>query len=108
MVWNNHSNNLTTMNYNELIRSSRVVLVEFYAPWCSHCKKMMPVVERVKDSAAADVKVERFDVDRYADLAEQNAISSYPTFIIYRNGTEMWRQSGEMSEMELLAAIESM
>ena len=36
------------MNYNEIINSNKVVLVEFFASWCPHCQRMMPVVEEVK------------------------------------------------------------
>lgn len=84
-----------------------MVLVEFYASWCSHCRRMMPVVENVRRSVAADVAVEQIDVDRFPALAEENGVTSFPTFIVYRNAREVWRQSGEMSETALLAAVEA-
>jgi thioredoxin 1 len=68
---------------------------------------MMPVVENVRRSTAADVAVEQIDVDRFPALAEDCGVTSYPTFIVYRNGREVWRQSGEMSETALLAAVEA-
>ncbi|WP_367617853.1 thioredoxin family protein, partial [uncultured Duncaniella sp.] len=44
-----YSNLITiTMNYNEIIKSSPVVLVEFYASWCPHCQRMTPIVDQVK------------------------------------------------------------
>lgn len=45
------------MDYNEVINSEPVVLVEFYASWCPHCQRMMPVVEQVKELLQGRVKV---------------------------------------------------
>lgn len=95
------------MNYNELINSTEVVLVEFYASWCPHCQRMMPVVEQIKELLQGKVDVYQFDIDRNAELAQAERADSVPTFIIYRNGVEQWRQSGEMDGQVLLTKIES-
>lgn len=95
------------MNYNEVINSSQVVLVEFFASWCPHCQRMMPIVAQIKELLAGQVDIYQFDIDQNADLAQQEGADSVPTFIIYKNGKEQWRQSGEMGAQELLARIES-
>ncbi len=95
------------MTYSQIINSKDVVLVEFYASWCPHCKRMMPVVEQIKELLAGQVDVYQFDIDENQALADSQQVQSIPTFIVYRNGEEQWRQSGEMDGQVLLSKIES-
>lgn len=95
------------MDYKEVINSSEVVLVEFFASWCPHCQRMMPVVEQIKELLSGNVNVYQFDIDEYPQLASANGADSVPTFIIYRNGKEEWRESGEIEGQVLLSRIES-
>ena len=94
------------MNYSEIINSNPVVLVEFYASWCPHCKRMMPVVEQVKELLAGKVNVYQFDIDENEELSDREGVKTIPTFIIYRDGKEQWRQSGEMDGQVLLGKVE--
>lgn len=93
-------------DYNTLINSGEVVLVEFYASWCPHCHKMMPIVEQVKELVGEDVKIYQLDIDKHADLADMQKVESIPTFILYDHGAERWRNSGEMTGEALLGKIE--
>lgn len=95
------------MNYNEIIGSSEVVLVEFFASWCPHCQRMMPIVAQIKELLAGKVNVYQFDIDEYSELATENGADSVPTFIVYKNGSEVWRESGEIDGQVLLSKIES-
>ena len=94
------------MTYDELIQSSPLVLVEFYATWCSHCKAMEPVVEQVEEILEGRCKVQQLDVDLNQEVCDNEQINGTPTFILYKNGKEVWRQSGEMPGRELLEAVE--
>lgn len=94
------------MNYNEVINSTKTVLVEFYADWCPHCQRMMPIVEQVKELLEGKADVYQFEIDRNRELADENNVQSIPTFIVYKDGNEVWRQSGEMEGNMLLAKVE--
>lgn len=93
------------MYYDEAV-SKGTVLVEFYASWCPHCQRMMPIVEQIKELLAGQVTVYQFDIDENRELAEQVGASSIPTFIVYKDGEEMWRQTGEMDGNVLLSKIQ--
>lgn len=95
------------MTYNQVIQSAPTVLVEFYASWCPHCSRMMPVVEQLKELLKDSVPVYQFDIDKEKAKANEADIQSLPTFIIYRNGVQVWRQSGEMDGEALLARVQS-
>lgn len=72
------------------------VLVEFYATWCPHCQKMMPVVEDVKALLEGKAPVYQFDIDKYGELADELKVESVPTFLVFKNGEVEWRTSGEI------------
>ena len=95
------------MTYDELIRKSPVSLIEFYATWCPHCQAMQPIVDQIKEVAAGKIDVYQLDIDKNGDAAENEEVEAPPTFIIYRDGREVWRQSGEMDGEVLLSRLKS-
>ncbi len=95
------------MDYNNIINSSKVVMVEFFATWCPHCQRMMPVVEQIKELLDGRADVYQFDIDKNQEAADSLDVESLPTFIVYRDGKEVWRQSGEMDGQVLLSKIEA-
>lgn len=95
------------MNYVDAINSTKAVLIEFFATWCPHCQRMMPVVEQVKELLAGRANVYQLDIDRNEELASKEGVETVPTFIVYQDGKEMWRHSGEIDGEVLLAKIES-
>ena len=95
------------MTYDQAIRETQITLVEFYASWCPHCQRMMPVVEQVKELLEGKVNVIQLDIDENQEAAQANEVTSVPTFIIYSGGEEMWRHSGEIDGNDLLNKIQS-
>ena len=95
------------MTYSQAINEAPVVLVEFFATWCPHCQKMMPIVDQVRAALGEATPVIQLDIDQNSATAQENGVSGVPTFIIYKNGQEMWRQSGEIDGNELLAKVQS-
>lgn len=95
------------MDYTQAINSTPVVLVEFYATWCGHCQKMMPVIEQIKELLSGSVDIYQLDLDLNEKLADIEKVTSTPTFIIYRDGKPVWRESGEMDAQFLLDKIQS-
>ncbi len=95
------------MDYINELKSAPIILVEGYGTWCPHCQRMMPVVAQVKEHLEGQVPVIQFDVDENSKLASELKVNSIPTFIIYRNGVEEWRHSGEIDGNALLAKVQS-
>ncbi|MDE6299581.1 MAG: thioredoxin family protein [Muribaculaceae bacterium] len=95
------------MNYTEEINSAPVVLVEFYATWCPHCKKMMPIMEDIKTLLADNLKVLQFDIDKNEELADSENVKSLPTFILYADGKKVMTETGEMPGEVLLQKIQA-
>lgn len=93
-------------DYKQTINSAPTVLVEFYASWCPHCQRMMPVVADVRKLLGDSVPVYQYDIDQNKELASEEGVESIPTFIIYHQGKAVWRHSGEMEGSALLQAVQ--
>lgn len=87
-------------------QAKRPCLIDFYATWCGPCKMMHPVLEQLKSEMGDKVKILKVDVDKNLDLAKSFGIQSVPTLMIFKNGNNLWRQSGAMSAKDLKAKIE--
>lgn len=91
--------------FNELIQSTKPVLVDFYAEWCGPCQIMKPRILDVAERMGDDVKVILIDIDKEKELAERFRIQSVPTLIIFKNGKQQWRQSGVISAHALIQLL---
>ena len=91
--------------FREQIQSPIPVLVDFYAEWCGPCKMMKPRLLDVAERMSGKAKVIEIDVDKEKELAERYRIQSVPTFIIFKNGEQLWRQSGAISTIALLQLL---
>ena len=78
------------------------VLVEFYADWCGPCKQVGPVVEALSNELGSKGRVVRINVDQQPALAGEHGIRGIPTFIAYRNGREIRRESGAIPKSLML------
>ncbi|KAF2325099.1 hypothetical protein GH714_022768 [Hevea brasiliensis] len=82
---------LTADNFNEVVLDeTKDVLVEFYAPWCGHCKNLAPTYEKVSTAfkSEEDVVIANLDADKYKDLAEKFGVSGFPTLKFFPKGNK--------------------
>ena len=91
--------------FNELILSTKPVLVDFYAEWCGPCQIMKPRILDVAERIGDDAKVIQIDIDKEKELATRFRIQSVPTLIIFKNGKQQWRQSGVISAHALMQLL---
>lgn len=93
------------MTFNEIIRSGKPVLVDFFAEWCGPCKMMTPVLKEVKAEIGDAVTIIKVDVDKSPQAAYEYQVQGVPTLILFKNGKPIWRQSGAMPKAELIGVI---
>lgn len=88
-----------------LLADKGTKLVEFYASWCPHCRRMMPVVDDVRALLEGNVNVYQFDIDKFGDIAKELDVESVPTFLVYSGDEEQWRFTGEIDGNALYSKI---
>ena len=89
----------------EVLKSEKIVLVDFYANWCGPCKMLKPVLSSVAESHA-DIKVVSINVDEAEELSMSYGISSIPCLIKFKDGIEVDRSIGFKSKEEIEKLIE--
>lgn len=94
-------------SFQQLIESSTPVLVDFYADWCGPCKAMNPIIKEVAHAVEGKARVIKINIDKSESAANAYNVNAVPTFIIFKNGRQVWRHAGMIDKLNLLRIIES-
>jgi thioredoxin 1 len=78
----------------EVLESSGLVLVDFWADWCQPCKALAPIIDELAEAYTNKVKICKCNVDRSEKLAMHYGVMSIPTVVLFENGTEIDRIIG--------------
>jgi len=92
-------------NFNAIINSNQPVLIDFYADWCGPCKMLAPILKEVKKELDDHIKIIKIDVDKNQPLAAKYQVRGVPTMILFKNGKQLWRQSGVLQKKDIIAII---
>ncbi len=87
--------------YNELIRSDKKVVIDFYAEWCAPCKKMAPYIIKMQEEMKGKITIARLDADKNKTMIEKLKLDGLPVIIVYEDGKEVWRNIGYITEEDL-------
>jgi thioredoxin 1 len=92
-------------SFNTIINSQTPVLVDFFADWCGPCKMLAPILKEVKEELGDQVKIIKIDVDKNQALASKYQVRGVPTLLLFKNGKQVWRQSGVLQKHEIINTI---
>jgi thioredoxin 1 len=90
----------------EVIKSDRPVLVDFWAEWCMPCRMLAPTIEKIARDYAGKVKVGKLDTDANRDVSLKYGINAIPTVILFKNGEIAQRFVGLRQEREFKEALD--
>lgn len=94
-------------SFRDLIQNSPTpVLVDFHADWCGPCQIMAPVLHQLIETIDSKIKVVKVDVDKNSNVSNHYKIMGVPTFILFKKGEIVWRQSGVLPLSVLKKSLE--
>lgn len=97
---------MCSQEYNDLLNTDKIVLVDFYAEWCAPCKKMTPYILKMQKEMADKVTIVRLNADENKTLISQLKIDELPTLFLYKNNRILWKHSGFISEEDLTKQLQ--
>ena len=97
---------ITAANFeNEVLRSDKPVLLDFYADWCGPCKMLAPVLHEIAEENAGALKVGKVNVDEQMELAMRFQVSSIPMLVVFKDGKVVAKSVGYRSKSEIAAMV---
>ena len=97
---------ITAANFeNEVLRSDKPILLDFYADWCGPCKMLSPILHELAEEKSGALKVGKINVDEQMELAQQFRIVSIPTLVVMKDGQIANKAVGAMPKEDILALL---
>lgn len=90
---------------NEVLNSDKPVLVDFFATWCGPCKMLAPVIEKVDEKLAGQVKIFKLDIDENPIAANTYGVQSVPTLMLFKDGKPLGQIVGFRPAEQIESAI---
>ena len=98
---------LTEENFDAVLASNPVVVVDFWATWCGPCKMIAPIIEEIAKDYEGSVKVCKLDVDNAPALATRYGVMSIPTLLLFKDGEVVSSSVGYTTKEKIEKMIEN-
>jgi len=100
---------ITDANFDELVlKSEKLVLVDFWAEWCGPCRMITPIVEELSEEYDGKAVIGKVDVDNNPDICSKYGIRNIPTILFFKNGEIADKQVGAAPKNALVSKIDSL
>ncbi|MBP5427200.1 MAG: thioredoxin [Clostridiales bacterium] len=99
---------ITNANFEqEVMKSDKLVVVDFWATWCGPCRAIGPVVDELAQEYNGEVVIGKINVDEEGELSRKYKVMSIPTIMLFKNGEVIDKVVGLRSKEDLIELIDS-
>lgn len=98
---------MSMANFKDILKTSDLILVDFYADWCAPCKMMPPILKEVKSALGDQVKIIKIDVDKNPQISAAYNIRSIPTIMLFEKEKLVWSNAGVPQASSLINSIKT-
>ncbi len=99
---------ITNQNLEQVLSSSKVVVVDFWAVWCGPCRMLAPVVAEVAEEMSGKAIIAKCNVDEAKEVAMKYRIMSIPTLLFFKNGEVVNKTVGVVSKEDIITIINNL
>lgn len=99
---------ITDSNFDELLKSGKPLVVDFWAEWCGPCKMIGPIVEDLSHEYEDKVIIGKLDVDENNDVTTRYGIRNIPTILFFKDGLQVDKQVGATQKSVMVQKIEAL
>jgi thioredoxin 1 len=91
----------------DVLKSDKAVLVDYWAEWCGPCKMIAPILDEISQNYADKVKIAKLNIDENPETPPKYGIRGIPTLMLFKNGAVQATKVGALSKSQLTAFIDS-
>ena len=96
---------MSQSQFNNLLKTDKLVLVDFYAEWCKPCKVQAPIVKEIEGEMSDKVKLIKINIEQNKEIAAQYKIKTVPTIMILKNAKIVYKKIGAHSKSDLIKIL---
>ena len=93
-------------DFEKVIKGNDLVLVDIGATWCPPCRKMQPIIDKIKQENGNKLYLLNVDGGNDMEVMKYLRFESLPTFIVYKKGVEVWRKQGIVASQDIEKALQ--
>ena len=95
----------TDETFNKIISENKLVLVDFWAPWCTPCKQIAPILEEISDEMSNEVVIAKLNIDEEVNTGTKFGIRGIPTMLLFKSGELKATKVGATTKSNIVSWI---